>query len=94
MGKIIRLDTTRKKPTAEIRGNLASCEHKNVVVHEKFKAVRCAVCGALLDPFSVLVDYLKRHVTAEREKAEETLLEEEETRRNNRPDSDSSAIPD
>ncbi|WP_274517594.1 hypothetical protein [Desulfocurvibacter africanus] len=37
------------------------CEHKEVIVYASERSVRCALCGASLDPFEVLVDLMQRY---------------------------------
>lgn len=40
-------------------GPVDGCDHKNVIAYTVFRTASCARCGALLDPFDVLVDMLK-----------------------------------
>jgi hypothetical protein len=59
MAKIIRLDVSRSKPAAPGKQGRSDCDHKNVIVYRVARTVRCAVCGALLDPFEVLVELVQ-----------------------------------
>lgn len=83
MGKIIKLDLSKKRAgkTDDNKGDLATCEHKYVVVYEKYRSVRCSLCRALLDPFDVLVDMVKKHVPPGAEYLEEDRIEKEEAKR-------------
>ncbi len=80
MAKIIKLDISKKKaePSAQIPGG---CEHKNVRVSEAYRTVRCVYCGALLDPFDVLVDMVKGYIPPERNNHEEARLLKEVAKR-------------
>ena len=89
MAKIIRLDTSRKKPSEKANQTPAGCEHKNVVVYERYRTVRCALCRSLLDPFDVLLDMVKGYIPPERENREEARLAREEAKRGEAPDDDS-----
>ena len=86
MAKIIRLDTSRKKPREEAARAPAGCDHRNVVVYERYRTVRCAFCRSLLDPFDVLLDMVKGYIPPERENSEEARLAREETKRREEPD--------
>ena len=86
MAKIIRLDTSRKKPREQADRTAAGCEHKNVVVYERYRTVRCAFCRSLLDPFDVLLDMVKGYIPPERENKEEARLAREEAKRREEPD--------
>jgi hypothetical protein len=88
VAKIIRLDTSRKKPKEKAARAPAGCEHKNVVVYERYRTVRCALCRALLDPFDVLLDMVKGYIPPERENKEEARLDKEEAKRGEEPDDD------
>lgn len=46
------LDVKRSKPTG--------CYHRQVLVHEEPREVRCQSCNALLDPFDVIMEYAER----------------------------------
>lgn len=75
MGKIIRLETSRKKhkPAGSREG--AACEHREVTAYTAYRTtVRCTICGLELDPFDVLVDMLKEHAPASPAGREETKL--------------------
>lgn len=62
MAKIASMDEARRKRDARLRNCKAkTCEHKEVVVYAHERSVRCAVCGARLDPFDVLVDLVQRY---------------------------------
>ena len=86
MAKIIRLDTSRKKPREKEARPSAGCEHKNVVIYERYRTVRCALCRSLLDPFDVLLDMVKGYIPPERENRGEARLAREEAKRREEPD--------
>ena len=86
MAKIIRLDTSRKKASEKADQTPAGCEHKNVVVYERYRTVRCALCRTLLDPFDVLLDMVKGYIPPERENEEEARLARESAKRREEPD--------
>lgn len=81
MAEIIQFDATRKKPAGEGSVPPAGCAHKQVVAYTVFRTVRCALCGAELDPFDVLVDMLKASVPLNRGGHTEKKLQEEIDRR-------------
>jgi hypothetical protein len=60
MAKIIRFDPSRRK--SDIVEPATSCDHKNVVAFTASRTVQCAVCGASLDPFDVMLELLKGYV--------------------------------
>ena len=80
MAKIIKLDTSKKKAAPPMH-DAGSCEHKNVRVSEVYRTVRCVYCGALLDPFDVLVDMVKGYIPAESGGKEEIRLLKEVAKR-------------
>ena len=86
MAKIIRLDTSRKRPKEKEAGGRDGCEHKNVVVYQMFRTVRCAYCGTLLDPFDVLLDMVKGYVPAEKDDREESRFVHEDAKRKKEQD--------
>ena len=57
MGKIIRFDPSRRQKEGAV--SVTSCDHKNVVAYTASRTVHCAVCGAELDPFDVMIELLK-----------------------------------
>ena len=57
------------------------CEHKRVIAYTAFRTVRCALCGAHLDPFDVLVDMLKGYVEPGANNLEEKRLDKEVEKR-------------
>ena len=65
MGKIIKLDTSRKKIEKDNFQKTSPCDHKQVIAYTYYRTVRCSVCGQELDPFDVLVDMLKAYVGPE-----------------------------
>ena len=81
MAKIIQFDPTKKKPKTLSPGKSVGCEHKRVIAYTAFRTVRCAICGAQLDPFDVLVDILKGYVEPGGNNLEEKRLDEEVEKR-------------
>jgi hypothetical protein len=82
VAKIIKLDPTRKKPEkADTSSSATGCDHKRVIAYTVFRTVRCTACGALLDPFDVLVDMLKGYVPPDSENQEERRLNREVKKR-------------
>lgn len=81
MPKIIRFDTSKKRPKQAGEQAAASCEHRQVIAYTHYRTVYCAVCGFELDPFDVLVDMLKAHVPAGGSEGEEQRLLREVKRR-------------
>ncbi len=61
MAKIASMHEARRRREERRKEILAVCQHKDVVVHTTERRVRCAVCGATLDPFDVLVDIVQRY---------------------------------
>lgn len=57
MAKIIRFDTSRR--LSDKTAPAPSCDHKNVVAFTASRSVQCAICGAKLDPFDVMLELLK-----------------------------------
>ena len=81
MAKIIKLDASRKKPQRIAQPESKGCEHKHVIAYTVFRTVHCSSCGAMLDPFDVLVDMLKGYVPPDGHNQEEKRLEKELKRR-------------
>jgi hypothetical protein len=52
-----------------------------VTAYTVYRTVRCSICGALLDPFDVLVEMLKSHVSPNGGTDEERRFQEEASRR-------------
>lgn len=75
MAKIIKFDTTLKKPETVDNPRHRSCDHKHVIAFTVYRTVRCAACGIELDPFDVLVDILKTRIQ-ESDSEEQRLLKE------------------
>ena len=88
VAKIIRLDTSRKKPKDKTARTPTDCEHKNIVVYERHRTVRCQFCRNLLDPFDVLVDMVKGYIPPGRENKEDARLAREEAKRRDENDND------
>lgn len=65
MGKIVQLDTSRKKHKVIRAEKSFTCDHKQVIAYTYYRTVRCSICGMELDPFDVLVDMLKAYVQPE-----------------------------
>lgn len=62
MVKIASMDEARRKRSERQKTLMArTCEHKEVIVYASERSVRCALCGASLDPFDVLVDLMQRY---------------------------------
>jgi ribosomal protein S27E len=62
MVKVASMDEARRKRSEKLKTHMASaCEHKEVIVYASERSVRCALCGASLDPFDVLVDLIQRY---------------------------------
>lgn len=57
MAKIIRFEPSRRQ--SDEAGPAARCDHKNVVAFTASRTVQCAICGAKLDPFDVMLELLK-----------------------------------
>jgi len=57
MAKIIEFDPSRRQPGGAMPAT--SCDHKNVVAFTASQTVQCAVCGAELNPFDVMIELLK-----------------------------------
>ena len=81
MAKIIQFDPTKKKPKTVSPEKSLGCEHKRVIAYTAFRTVRCAICGAQLDPFDVLVDMLKGYVEPGGNNLEEKRLDKEVKKR-------------
>ena len=81
MAKIIQFDPTKKKPKTVSPEKSLDCEHKRVIAYTAFRTVRCAICGAQLDPFDVLVDMLKSYVEPGANNLEEKRLAREVEKR-------------
>lgn len=75
------IDPTRKKPGKVDTGHAEGCDHKHVIAYTVFRTVRCTTCGALLDPFGVLVDMLKGYVPPNAEDREEKRMDKEVKKR-------------
>lgn len=60
MAKIIRFDHSRRQH--EVAEPVTSCDHKNVVAFTVSRTVQCAICGARLDPFDVMLELLKGYM--------------------------------
>ena len=80
VAKIIKLDTSKKKTEPAVP-ETGGCEHKNVRVSEAYRTVHCVYCGALLDPFDVLVDMVKGYIPPDRTNHEEMRLLKEVAKR-------------
>ncbi len=80
MAEIIKLDTSRK-PAAPAKKSQPSCAHKSVTVYAAYRTVRCSYCGALLDPFVVLLDMVKGYLRPPPGKNEEKRFLKEVKRR-------------
>ena len=76
MAEIIKFDTSRKKST-EKTGKTGACLHKNVTVFTTPRTVRCAFCGALLDPFDVLLSMVQGDIPTGNGNNEERKLKRE-----------------
>lgn len=61
MAKIASMHEARRRREEKRKTTLAECPHKDVIVFANDRSVRCAVCGATLDPFDVLVDLVQRY---------------------------------
>jgi hypothetical protein len=79
LAKIIRFDVTGRKPRPGRKK--PECAHKQVIVYTVYRTVRCAFCGAELDPFDVLVDVFKAYVPPDNGDREEKRLLREIARR-------------
>jgi hypothetical protein len=79
LAKIIRFDVTGRKPRPGRKK--PECAHKQVIVYTVYRTVRCAFCGAELDPFDVLVDVFKAYVPPDNVDREEKRLLREIARR-------------
>lgn len=60
MAKIIGFDPRRRQ--SDGAEPAPSCDHKNVVAFTASRTVQCAVCGAGLDPFDVMLELLKGYL--------------------------------
>lgn len=60
MAKIIRFDLSRRRPQENVAAT--SCDHKNVVAYTVSRKVQCAICGAELDPYDVMLELLKGYI--------------------------------
>lgn len=60
MVKIIRLDSRRRQH--DKAASATCCDHKNVVASTASRTVQCAICGAGLDPFDVMLELLKGYM--------------------------------
>lgn len=80
MARIIKFDASRTKPKAKERSPASECGHKQVIAYTVFRTVRCAFCGAELDPFDVLVDMLKAYVPENDDSEEKRFRREVEKR--------------
>lgn len=86
MAEIIRLDSTRKKTDKAATRHSEICDHKHVIAYTVFRTVRCVTCGALLDPFDVLVDMLKGYIPPDGENQEEKRIDKELKKRSKKED--------
>ena len=57
MAKIIRFNPRLRQQDGAVTAT--SCDHKDVIAFTASRTVECAVCGAKLDPFDVMVELLK-----------------------------------
>ena len=57
MAKIIRFHPNRRQQDGAV--SATSCDHKDVIAFTASRTVQCAVCGAELDPFDVMLELLK-----------------------------------
>ena len=83
MTKIINFDSSRK-PAASAQETTCRCDHKYVTVYAAARRVNCAICGAQLDPFDVLLEWTKGYVPAVPSRNEERSLALEIVRRRNK----------
>jgi len=74
LAKIIKFDSSRKRPEALRKEKIPDCDHKQVIAYTFYRVVRCAVCGAELDAFDVLVDMLKSYIPPAAQDREEKRL--------------------
>ena len=74
MGKVIKLDTSRKKIKKGDLQKISPCDHKQVIAYTHYRRVRCSICGQELDAFDVLVDMLKAYIGPEGTDSEEKKL--------------------
>lgn len=80
MAKIIRLDTSSRKP-APPTADPKKCQHRQATAYTAYRTVHCSFCGVQLDPFDVLVDMLKNYVPPNGGADEEQRFREEVSRR-------------
>jgi hypothetical protein len=80
MAKIIKLEPFQKLPAQHSVPQIP-CEHKNVIAYRVSRTVRCVFCGALLDPFDILVDMIQGYVPAGGGNKEQQRFEKEVWRR-------------
>jgi len=59
VAEILQFESTGRKPPADRSGGKPDCAHRRVVAYTAYRTVRCALCGAELDPFDVLVEMFK-----------------------------------
>ena len=81
VAKIIKSDSTRKRPTTVSPEKTMGCDHKQVIAYTVYRTVHCSICGAELDPFDVLVDMLKAYVPSDTNDLEEKRLHREMEKR-------------
>jgi hypothetical protein len=90
LAKIIALDTARKKAKAAEQ-KMRGCRHRQVTAYALYRSVRCAICGAELDPFDVLVDMLKAQIPNDAGLEEKRLHREIEKRGSGKNEKDKPA---
>jgi hypothetical protein len=56
---VIQLNSEAKH-TLTIKQGEGICFHRGVVLSEQMRTVECSGCGAVLDPFAVLLEYAKQ----------------------------------
>jgi len=88
MAKIIKLDSSRRPVRKPSGGREGKCEHKEVVAYTVYRTVHCAICGDTLDPFDVLVDFLKGYIPPGRANHEQRRFDREAGRRREKPESE------
>jgi len=84
LAQIIQLDPSLRSYHVRNADVAESCPHKSVTVYTAYRVVCCSLCSAVLDPFDVLVDMVKRSVPPEPNNQKEQRLEREEEERRQR----------
>lgn len=79
MAKIIRFDPSRRQHEDAAPG--ISCDHKDVVAFTASRTVQCAICGAELEAFDVMLELLKGYIPPGENNRELKLFSRELERR-------------